>query len=228
MESLRDNVRRWVLGSRSPRRLELLRTIVPADLIEVLPPRSSVEMEFEGLSDWPAIRDRLQEIARTKCDDVLGQVRSAPPADALSDDADRGSVIVLTADTTIVVERPEGGCGVLGQPPDDEAWRAVVAEWFRSHYFGRTHVAATAFCLGTLDGPRVERVVRTEVTFAADGERWLEWYLNTGEPRGKAGGYALQGAGSVFIERVNGSLSNVIGLPLREVMEAIAELDATP
>jgi septum formation protein len=61
------------------------------------------------------------------------------------------------------------------------------------------------------------------VTFGADGQPFLEWYLATGEPRGKAGGYALQGAGSLFVERVNGSPSNVVGLPLRETWEVLRE-----
>ena len=53
----------------------------------------------------------------------------------------------------------------------------------------------------------------------------MNWYLLTGEPRGKAGGYALQGAGSVFIEKVEGSLSNVVGLPLEALLELFAEVD---
>jgi len=54
------------------------------------------------------------------------------------------------------------------------------------------------------------------VTFIPDVERHLEWYIGTEEPRGKAGGYAIQGAGNIFISQVTGSLSNVIGLPLPE------------
>ena len=58
-----------------------------------------------------------------------------------------------------------------------------------------------------------------------DVEPWLEWYLSTGESLGKAGGYALQGAGSLFIEEVRGSLSNVIGLPVRELAELLQECE---
>ena len=65
--------------------------------------------------------------------------------------------------------------------------------------------------------------MRSEVTFAADGGPFLDWYLSTGEPRGKAGGYALQGAGGLFVERVDGSPSNVVGLPLRETWELLRE-----
>jgi septum formation protein len=52
----------------------------------------------------------------------------------------------------------------------------------------------------------------------------LKWYLTTGEPLGKAGGYGIQGAADVFVQKVEGSLSNVIGLPLRETRAALREL----
>lgn len=150
------------------------------------------------------------EIARTKNDDVRSQLTP-------------GWQAVLTADTTIVARTDTGRPVVLAQPPDDDSWRDVVRRWFRDFYFGRTHAALTAVCVTAPDGRRFERVVRSEVTFAADGEPFLEWYLATGEPRGKAGGYALQGAGSLLVERVNGSPSNVVGLPLRETWEVLRD-----
>jgi septum formation protein len=199
-----------ILGSRSPRRLELLSYIVPPERITVVPPRQTEEADFAGLNIESDIETRLREIARTKNDDVLVQLTP-------------GWQAVLTADTTIVGRTDAGQPVVLGQPPEDESWRDVVRDWFRDFYFGRTHAALTAVCVTAPDGRRFERVVRSEVTFAADGQPFLEWYLATGEPRGKAGGYALQGAGSLFVERVNGSPSNVVGLPLRETWEVLRE-----
>jgi septum formation protein len=76
----------------------------------------------------------------------------------------------------------------------------------------------------TPDGRRAERLVESKVTFRPDVEPWLNWYLLTGEPKGKAGGYALQGAASVFITKVEGSLSNVVGLPLEATMELFSEV----
>ena len=61
--------------------------------------------------------------------------------------------------------------------------------------------------------------------FIADVEKHLEWYIETGEPRGKAGGYAIQGAGSIFVSQVTGSLTNVIGLPLEALLSAFEELE---
>ena len=201
-----------MLGSRSPRRLELLQQIVPAEAIEVVPPRSSVEAGFDGLAEWPEIEGRLLEIARDKCADVLDQL-SARPADSRR--------IVITADTIVVVRGQGGGLIVLGQPPEDENWPEVVRRWFLDYYAGQTHEVATAFCVAKAGMPRVERIVRTAVTFHDDVTRQLDWYLATGEPRGKAGGYAVQGAGGVFISRIDGSLSNVVGLPLRELDEVL-------
>jgi septum formation protein len=204
---------RYVLGSRSPRRLELLRQIVPADAIEVVPPRSSNEAGFDGLSDLEGIERRLAEIVRAKSADVLDQL-NARPADPRR--------IVIAADTVVVVRDAGDNFHVLGQPPDAPTWPSVVRGWFREYYAGKTHAVATVFCVAPPDRPPVYRLVRSAVTFHADVSRWLEWYLATDEPRGKAGGYAIQGAGSIFISRVEGSLSNVIGLPLRELLEVLA------
>ncbi len=206
-----------VLGSRSPQRRELLSHIIPLTRIEVRPPADANEPGFEDISDWPALAARLTEIARLKNDDVWRQLR----ADGRL--ADR--IVVLTADTVIVGISEEGQLAFLGQPPDDEeAMRRVVRDWFRRYYLGRTHTAATAVCLTSATGQRREQIVRSEVTFSAASESWLEWYLATGEPRGKSGGYALQGAGDLFVERVDGGLSNVVGLPLAETLTMIQEL----
>jgi septum formation protein len=209
-----------VLGSRSPRRRELLAAIVPAERIRVVPPRSAAEPGFDGVHTWPAIEQRLRAIARAKCDDVLGQLAAAGSPVAVARVA-----AVIGADTVIVAAAADGGLMVLGQPPERSDWPDVVRWWFREFYFGKTHTAATALCVAAPGGRRVDRIVRTEVTFRGDGQRWLDWYVATGEPRGKAGGYAIQEAGSIFVERIEGSPSNVVGLPLEAVLEVFAELD---
>jgi len=213
------NSLQYILGSRSPRRLELLQKIVPAESIQVLPPRSVEESGFEDLHDRPAIQQRMREIARIKCDDVLQQLRERKQATT-----DAGIPVVIAADTTIVAKDNEGRSIVLGQPPNGETWKEKVRYWFREYYAGKTHLAATALCVAMPDNPPIERVVTSEVTFHVDVDRGLEWYLETGESLGKAGGYAIQGAGGIFVSRVEGSLSNVIGLPLRELMEIFEEL----
>ncbi|HXY33508.1 MAG TPA: Maf family protein, partial [Planctomycetaceae bacterium] len=209
---------RLVLGSRSPRRLELLRQIWPAEQIDVVPPSSIAEAHFENLHDWQSIERRLLEIAVAKCGDVAAQVRSrlndagtlsplSPCGRGVGGEGAFGhyeSSVVIAADTVVIVDRG-GLLHVLGQPPDDDSWREAVRRWFREDYAGKTHLAVTALCLerlhsnGSQEARRMTRVVTSRVTFVEDVDRWLDWYLSTEEPRGKAGGYALQGAGSIFI-----------------------------
>ena len=212
--------RRYILASRSLRRLELLRQIVHPELIAVQPPSSSDEQGFEDCSDLAAIRRRLQEIARHKAE----QVREALNAEE-ADLYERPRTLIIAADTIVIANEADGAPVVLGQPPDHEDWRELVSDWFRRYYAGRTHLAATAVHVVTPDGRRADRLIETRVRFRADVDRWLNWYLLTGEPRGKAGGYALQGAGSVFIDQVEGSLTNVVGLPLEALLELFAEVD---
>lgn len=207
-----------VLGSRSPRRRELLAQLLPQGetQIEVLPPSSSDEAGFEELHDWEKIAMRLQAIARTKLDDVWKQLRDR-------EQKELPTPVVITADTVIVAADSVDDAvqTVLGQPPQ-ENWQDTVRDWFQRLLIGRTHQAATAFCVS--DGQRtVERIVQSEVTFHDLSDEWIEWYLQTGEPIGKAGGYAIQGGGSVFVSEVKGSISNVVGLPQKEVLETLTD-----
>lgn len=211
--------RRYILCSRSPRRLDLLQQVVHPTLIDVRTPASSEEADFADCKDIPAVHRRLGEIAQHKAE----QVRQALNAEEASlHEVPR--TLLISADTAVVVIDHEGIPLVIGQPPDHDDWREVVADWFRRQYAGKTHTAMTAVHVVTPDGRRAERLVETRVTFRQNVEAWLNWYLLTGEPRGKAGGYALQGAGSVFIERIEGSLSNVVGLPLEALLELFAEV----
>ncbi|MBX3441216.1 MAG: Maf family protein [Planctomyces sp.] len=201
-----------VLASRSPRRLELLSLLVPPARIVVCPPASSAEPGFEGLTTLPAIESQALSIAEAK--------RAAVAAL-------RGPGFVLAADTVIVGgEVAQEGLVVLGQPPERPAGVEVVRGWFERFYFGRTHTALTAVAASSPAGMVRACAVRTQVTFSARHRDWLDWYLSSDEPWGKAGGYALQGLASLFVERVEGSLSNVVGLPLAETRELLKSLGA--
>ena len=128
-----------ILGSRSPRRHELLLTLVNPERVEVVPPRSSEEAGFDGLSTLDAIRQQLRSIARAKCDDVLDQLSK------------RNSrfLAVITADTVIVGFEEDGLPVVLGQPPESDDWQTTVRDWFTRYYFDREHLAVTAVCIDT-------------------------------------------------------------------------------
>jgi septum formation protein len=199
-----------VLGSRSPRRLELLSHLVARERIIVLPPTDPEEPGFQGLHEDAPIRAQLLRITRLKNVNVRGRVEC--PSQAL----------VLTADT-VIVAGAAGAYEVLGQPNPGDDWKETVRQWFHAYYFGQTHRVLTAVVISDMKGHQWEHLEETRVTMRAGNEALLEWYLDTQEPLGKAGGYALQGAGSVFITHVAGSLSNVVGLPLEAVSEMLQQ-----
>ena len=121
--------------------------------------------------------------------------------------------LVLAADTAVVL-----GHEILGKPRDaDDARRMLRA------LSGRLHRVLTGVCLRRA-GPEPlvrDRLVATEVRFAALRAAEVDWYVATGEPLDKAGAYALQGAGGLFVSEVRGSVSNVVGLPLHETAELL-------
>lgn len=194
--------------------------LVPSERIVILPPSDPHEPGFEGLCDDSSIQTQLLQIATLKNQNV--RHRTECPREAW----------VLTADTTIVVGDP-GDRVVLGQPPERPDWPDTVRSWFQTHYLGRSHRALTAVVLTQCStSPQLatncewSAIVETEVTMHSGSPELVAWYLRTGEPVGKAGGYALQGAGSVFISQVTGSLSNVVGLPLETVSQLLAAAGA--
>jgi septum formation protein len=117
--------------------------------------------------------------------------------------------IVLGADTTVTLDGD-----LLGKPKD-----VADAERMLSRLVGRTHLVLTA--VATAGSHRAVRVVQTEVTFARLPREALAFYAACGEPLDKAGAYALQGLGGFLVERISGSHSNVIGLPLVETLQLL-------
>jgi septum formation protein len=91
---------------------------------------------------------------------------------------------------------------------------------------GRAHVVVTACCLIAPDGAARRLTVATEVVFRALSDAELQGYVASGEWRGKAGAYAAQGIAAAFIPEVRGSYTNVVGLPLAEVVELLASAGA--
>lgn len=203
-----------VLGSRSPRRSELMEPIVGVDRLLVRPPTDSEEEGFDGLHDEQAIRDRLHQIVRTKMGNVQKQVGN--------DSSVEHPACCLTADTIVVAQDPQAGTVVLGQPNPDH-WQAEVRDWMLRLYSGTTHQVWTGFRIECDDAFR-EEIVSTEVRFCALSPELVDWYVSTGESVGKAGGYAVQGAAATFVEAIEGSLTNIIGLPVLEVTQALQSL----
>jgi septum formation protein len=113
---------------------------------------------------------------------------------------------VLGADTEVVVDGL-----ILGKPADDsEAARML------DRLSGRAHDVVTGVAL-IANGQVLTAIERTEVRFLPLTADEIAWYIRSGEPRDKAGAYAIQGLASRFVERIDGSYSNVVGLPVATV-----------
>jgi septum formation protein len=139
--------------------------------------------------------DYVQRMARTKAQTVWEQELSLP---------------VLAADTTVVLEGM-----VLGKPADRaDALRMLGL------LSGRTHEVLTAVALASMSGLAMRMSV-SAVRFRVLGADEIARYWESGEPRDKAGAYAVQGLGAVFIESLSGSYSGVMGLPLFETSELL-------
>lgn len=117
---------------------------------------------------------------------------------------------VLGADTSVVLDQH-----ILGKPADRADGLAMLAA-----LSGRTHRVMTAVALASRSACEV-RVVISEVTFRTIDEAEAERYWDSGEPADKAGGYAIQGWGAVFVSQLHGSYSAVVGLPLCEMAQLI-------
>lgn len=213
---------RVTLASRSPQRFQLLGQLVDADCIDVRPPADASEPGFEGLCDMEQIRARLQQIAVGKYTQSVNQCELDPSPETGSRKAGLPG-LVLAADTVIVVESDDHRYQVLGQPPPEPDYAATVRQWFEQYLLGRSHRVISAVCVGIGQPTPLTKIVETGVTFRSDVADLVEWYIASGEPIGKAGGYAIQGAGSLFVHRVEGSLSNVIGLPLNETLQMLSQ-----
>jgi len=120
---------------------------------------------------------------------------------------------LLAADTVVEIDGD-----ILGKPADAGEALAML-----TRLLGKVHRVTTAFVIRGPNGALVERAITTDVTMRDAGADEAQAYVDGGEWRGKAGGYAVQGMAAAFVTGVSGSITNVIGLPLAE---ALAELQA--
>lgn len=124
--------------------------------------------------------------------------------------------LIIAADTIVVIDGR-----ILGKPRDNTA----ASEYLRLLQ-GRIHDVYTGYTIMYKDRNRT-RVIRTRVRFRAMTEKEISWYIATGEPLDKAGAYAVQGIGSIFIDKVDGSYTNVIGLPLSDLYYDLKDFGVT-
>ncbi|RPE76973.1 Maf family protein [Vulcaniibacterium tengchongense] len=183
------------LASKSPRRRELLaRLLSPSRLeFDVL----DVDVPEHPQPGEPA-EDYVRRVAREKAG--AGLLRAAG----------RPAALVLGSDTEVVLDGE-----VFGKPRDDEDARAMLRR-----LSGRTHRVISAVSL--VSASREEQTVSvSEVTFAELAPAQIDAYVASGEPRGRAGAYAIQGLAESFTVRLSGSFSGVMGLPLYETAQLL-------
>lgn len=142
--------------------------------------------------------DYVERMAREKAEAVAGLYPE-------------GDYAILAADTTVVIDGD-----VLGKPRDHLDGLAMLAR-----LSGRTHEVTTAICLAGA-GEAASAQVTTRVQFASLSQAICEAYLATDEPWDKAGAYGIQGLAGAFVLRIDGSYSNVVGLPLHETWQLLS------
>ena len=198
-----------LLGSGSPRRREIL-TNLRIPMVVHVPAVDESTLPGERAASY------LERVVAAKLSAVTAfAVTSEAPAEV------RGASAILVADTSVIDEDV-----ILGKPASLEEAEAMLAR-----LEGRTHEVWTRFALGAVRAGgevlHAESVI-TRVTFRALTTAAIRAYAASGEGSDKAGGYAVQGLGAGFVSRIEGSYTNVVGLPACEVVVALGALGLAP
>jgi septum formation protein len=190
------------LASQSPRRSQLLTQLGIAHallLADANEDAESLEVHFAGESPL----DYVQRVTRLKLEAALHrlQARGLPPAP------------VLCADTTVAM-----GNTIYAKPANAEDAVRMLHK-----LSGQTHVVLTAVAIGTAKQCEQSCSV-SDVSFAAMTDAEIRAYVESGEPMGKAGAYAVQGGAAAYISRISGSYTGIMGLPLYETAQLLKKL----
>ncbi|WP_159589804.1 MULTISPECIES: Maf-like protein [Chelativorans] len=189
-------LKKLVLASGSPRRIELLQQagIEPDRLLPAEIDETPLKAEHP--------RSLAKRLCRAKAEKALERLKKSGEAE---------DAFVMAADTVVAVGRR-----ILPKAETvDEASNCLRL------LSGRSHRVYTGICLFTPSGKLRHKLVETRVRFKRLSREELESYLASGEWRGKAGGYAIQGLAGTFIVKLVGSYSNVVGLPLYETVSLL-------
>ncbi len=190
------------LASQSPRRRELLAQIGVAH--ELLLPTPDEDAEsLEVVLPGEAPKDYVQRVTALKLIAARARFTRAGGLNAP----------ILCADTTVAL-----GDDILGKPDD-----AAHAHSMLRMLSGQTHRVFTAIAIGWGD-KTAQACCESRVTFAPLSDADIAAYVTSGEPLGKAGAYGVQGRAAVFIARIEGSYSGIMGLPLFETAQALREI----
>ena len=185
-----------ILASSSPRRAEVLRDAGIA--FEVYAPQVEEARRHNEATE--------KMVAR------LAEAKARAVAESFGE---KNHAIVIGADTAVELDGE-----IFGKPRDAEDAREML-----SYLSGRTHYVLTGiYVLRLPDGATRSAVERTAVTFAPLDPSEIEAYVTSGEPFGKAGGYAIQGRAGRYIPRIEGCYFNVVGLPLAQLYALLGDM----
>jgi septum formation protein len=156
------------------------------------------------------------------------ELESGPPEEVALENAYRkaaavaavgehAGATVIGADTVVAI-----GSRIYAKPADRGTARATLQA-----LAGREHAVLSAVCVISQGRARTA-AQRTLVTLRAVSQELMDWYLDSGEWRGRAGGYAIQGRGAALVQRIEGDYTNVVGLPVATLLELAPELIAGP
>lgn len=173
-------------------------------------PRRKELLELTGLGFSVSVSDYEENLNLSLRPRELARFLSRKKAETVADRYK--NALIIAADTFIVFKGR-----ALGKPLDEDDAMKMLSD-----LNGKSHSVITGFTIiDTGSGKRISRSVETKVYFKKLSMVEIKSYIKTGEPLGKAGAYAIQGLGSVFIEKIEGDFFNVVGLPLSTLVESL-------
>jgi septum formation protein len=191
------------LASQSPRRQALLQQIGVAFEV-VLPSDTQAAEALEAVLPNESALTYVKRVSRLKLRSAILELAAQS----------RPLAPVLCADTTVVIDQQ-----ILGKPVD-----AQHAYDMLSRLSGKTHHVLTAVVIGH-NGRLQQALSKSSVQFASMTAHDIQAYVDSGEPMGKAGAYAIQGRVSAFISKISGSYSGIMGLPLYETSQLLKSIE---
>ncbi len=187
-------MKKLILASTSPRRRRLLEKFLGEEL-EVIAP----EIDESKYRDLPP-REQVKRIALAKAESIASRISGG---------------VVVAADTIVVIDGE-----VLGKPYTIEEAKSMLRK-----LSGRKHKVITGIAVIDVEsGEKVIDLVESEVLMRKLSELEIELYVRSGEPMGKAGGYAIQGLGALLVKGISGCFYNVVGLPISRLYEILSRL----
>lgn len=186
-----------VLGTSSPRRLELLSLFrIP---FKVITP--DVDECIENIYEPQSI---VMELSRRKLEGVISQLSKNKFFESID--------AIITADTIVWMNGE-----IFGKPKNEMEAKTMLRK-----LSGNWHKVFTGVCV-KIEDDEILFFEETKVKFKELSEFEIDYYISTGEPLDKAGAYAIQGLGGVFVERIEGDYSNVIGLPISKLWQVLLD-----